>query len=107
MDGPYSGQGNNGRSIHPLGVEVGRRQRKNGLSGSVVAIIVLSASLAVILCCVVAWVLLFKHRDCQQEPASLAPVPSLSKPSGMKTNLSLYRLNRINYVRPKRARKSL
>ncbi|PSS20804.1 Receptor-like serine/threonine-protein kinase [Actinidia chinensis var. chinensis] len=87
MDGPYSGQGNNGRSIHPLGVDVGRRQRKNGLSGSIVAIIVLSASLAVILCCVVAWVLLFKHRDCQQELASLAPVPSLSKPSGIAASM--------------------
>ncbi|PSS36428.1 Receptor-like serine/threonine-protein kinase [Actinidia chinensis var. chinensis] len=87
MDGPYSGQGNNGRSVQPLGVDVGRRQHKNGLSGSVVTIIVLSASLSVILCCVVAWVFLFKHGDCQQEPASLATVPSLSKPSGIAASM--------------------
>ncbi|GFY93980.1 protein kinase superfamily protein [Actinidia rufa] len=87
MDGPYSGQGNNGRSVQPLGVDVGRRQHKNGLSGSVVTIIVLSASLSVILCCVVALVFLFKHGDCQQEPASLATVPSLSKPLGIAASM--------------------
>lgn len=82
IDGaPYSGHGNNGRTIHPLGVDIGRQQHKNGLSGSVVAIIVLSVSMVVILCCVVAWVLLFKHRDRQQD-STQATRSSLSKPSG-------------------------
>ncbi|KAE9464492.1 hypothetical protein C3L33_03561, partial [Rhododendron williamsianum] len=87
IDGaPYSGHDNNGRTIHPLGVDVGRRKHKNGLSGSVVAIIVLSASMAVILCCAVAWVLLFRHRDCQQD-STQATLPSLSKPSGITASM--------------------
>ncbi|KAI8565403.1 hypothetical protein RHMOL_Rhmol03G0256300 [Rhododendron molle] len=87
IDGaPYSGHDNNGRTIHPLGVDVGRQKHKNGLSGSVVAIIVLSASMAVILCCAVAWVLLFRHRDCQQD-STPATLPSLSKPSGITASM--------------------
>ncbi|XP_058206612.1 receptor-like serine/threonine-protein kinase ALE2 isoform X3 [Rhododendron vialii] len=87
IDGaPYSGHDNNGRTIHPLGVDVGRRKHKNGLSGSVVAIIVMSASMAMILCCAVAWVLLFRHRDCQQD-STQATLPSLSKPSGITASM--------------------
>ncbi|XP_059634821.1 receptor-like serine/threonine-protein kinase ALE2 [Cornus florida] len=84
-DGPYSGHDNNGRTIKPLGVDVRRKQHNDGLSGGVIAIIVLSASVAVILCFAVAWVLLFKHRDrvCQPDPTPPATLPSLSKPSGI------------------------
>ncbi|XP_019151394.1 PREDICTED: receptor-like serine/threonine-protein kinase ALE2 isoform X2 [Ipomoea nil] len=76
---PYSGD--NGRTIHPLGVDVTREKHKDGPNRSVVAVVVLSASVAVILCCAIGWVLLFKHRDraCQLEPTPPTTMPSLAK----------------------------
>ncbi|XP_031094745.1 receptor-like serine/threonine-protein kinase ALE2 isoform X2 [Ipomoea triloba] len=76
---PYSGD--NGRTIQPLGVDVTRKKHGDGPNRSVVAVIVLSASVAVILCCAVAWVLLFKHRDraCQSGPTPPTAMPSLAK----------------------------
>uniref|UniRef100_A0A5B6ZLE8 Putative receptor-like serine/threonine-protein kinase ALE2 isoform X3 n=1 Tax=Davidia involucrata TaxID=16924 RepID=A0A5B6ZLE8_DAVIN len=87
--GPYSGHGNNGRTIQPLGVDVKRKQHKDGLSGSVIAIIVLSASVAVILCCAVAWVLLFKNRNriCQPVPTPPLTLPSIPKPPGIAASM--------------------
>ncbi|XP_044464223.1 receptor-like serine/threonine-protein kinase ALE2 isoform X2 [Mangifera indica] len=60
-DGPYSG--NNGRAIKPEGVNVPKRQKKHGLSGGTIAIVVLSAFVAIVLCSAVAWLLLFKYRN--------------------------------------------
>lgn len=90
-NGPYSGQGNNGRTIHPLGVDVHKNRHKHGLSGSVIAIIVLSASVAVVLCSAVAWVFLFKKTDCigQPVPTQASLVPSLARPPG-KANHHCY-----------------
>ncbi|ESR64718.1 hypothetical protein CICLE_v10007309mg [Citrus x clementina] len=59
-DGPYSG--NNGRATKPEGVDVPKRRQKYGLSGGMIAIVVLSAFVAVVLCSAVAWVLLFKYK---------------------------------------------
>lgn len=83
-NGPYSGQGNNGRTIHPLGVDVHRQRHKRGLSSSVIAIIALSAFTAVVLCSAVVWVFLFRKRDCIGQPARTqeALVPSLARPPG-------------------------
>ncbi|KAL3363331.1 hypothetical protein AABB24_012560 [Solanum stoloniferum] len=79
---PYPGD-NNGRTIQPLGVDVRGQQHKSGPNRSVIAVIVLSASVAVILCCAVAWVLLFRHRDhrYQLEPTPPTTLPSLAKSS--------------------------
>ncbi|XP_006346571.1 receptor-like serine/threonine-protein kinase ALE2 isoform X2 [Solanum tuberosum] len=79
---PYPGD-NNGRTIQPLGVDVKGQQHKSGPNRSVIAVIVLSASVAVILCCAVAWVLLFRHRDhgYQLEPTPPTTLPSLAKSS--------------------------
>ncbi|KAJ8526501.1 hypothetical protein K7X08_028978 [Anisodus acutangulus] len=79
---PYPGD-NNGRTIQPLGVDVSGKQHKRGPNRSVIAVIVLSASVAVILGCAVAWVLLFRHKDrgCQSEPTPLTTLPSLAKSS--------------------------
>ncbi|KAL6984657.1 hypothetical protein U1Q18_018035 [Sarracenia purpurea var. burkii] len=85
--GPYSSHGNNGRNVQPLGVDVRRPHHKNGLNGSVVAVIILSASIAVILCCAVVWVFLFKRRNCPQEWPPPANLPSLSKPSGIAASI--------------------
>ncbi|XP_021276968.1 receptor-like serine/threonine-protein kinase ALE2 isoform X3 [Herrania umbratica] len=82
--GPYSGDDNNARAIKPLGVDVHGKRHKNALSGGVIAIIVLSALVAMVLCSAIAWVLLFRHRDhaSQQAAATQPPLTSLAKPSG-------------------------
>ena len=83
-DGPYSGNDNNARMIKPLGVDVHKRKRKDGLAGGVIAIIAVSGSVALVLFSAVALALLFKHRDHASQPASvLQPLPpSVVKPSG-------------------------
>ncbi|XP_028751616.1 receptor-like serine/threonine-protein kinase ALE2 [Neltuma alba] len=81
--GPYS-NGNNGRAIKPIGVDIPKRQHRNRLSGGVIAIISLSAFVAVLLCSAAAWVLLFKRRDHVSQTASTPRTlpPSLSKTPG-------------------------
>ncbi|XP_016486616.2 receptor-like serine/threonine-protein kinase ALE2 isoform X5 [Nicotiana tabacum] len=85
---PYPGD-NNGRTIHPLGVDVSGQRHKSGPNRSVIAVIVLSASVAVILCCAAAWVLLFRHRDrgCQSDPTPPTTLPSLAKSSGIAASM--------------------
>ncbi|XP_012076933.2 receptor-like serine/threonine-protein kinase ALE2 isoform X1 [Jatropha curcas] len=86
-DGPYSGS--NARKIKPLGVDVQKRQQKDGLSGGMIAIIALSASVALVLCSAVAWVLLVRHRGRMSQPTrTLQPLPpSIAKPSGTTGSL--------------------
>ncbi|KAK1354901.1 Serine/threonine-protein kinase PBS1 [Heracleum sosnowskyi] len=101
----YSGLGSKRRPLKPLGVDVSRQQHKKGLKRSVVAIIVLLASLSLTLCCAVAWVLLFRHRRRNTRPelnptipmSSLAKSPASKIGSGLpsvppsyKTGLSPY-----------------
>ncbi|KAI9192028.1 hypothetical protein LWI28_017146 [Acer negundo] len=83
-DGPYSGNGNNARTMKPEGVDVPKRRKSNGINPGIVVIIVLSAFVAVVLCSAIAWVLLFKYRG---RVSQSAPVPgplqqSHAKPSG-------------------------
>ncbi|CAH9101875.1 unnamed protein product [Cuscuta epithymum] len=79
---PYSGD--NGRTIHPLGVDVSRKRHRGSSNRSLIGVIVLSACAALVLCCVVAWMLLFKHRDrvLRSEPTPPATVLSLPKSTG-------------------------
>lgn len=81
--GPYSNDGNNGRTIKPLGVDIPKRQHKSGLSSGVIAVISLSAFVAVVLCSAAAWVL-FRRRDHVSHTASTPRVlpPSLPKTPG-------------------------
>lgn len=74
--GPYSIDGNNGRTIKPLGVDIQKRQHKDELSRGIIAIIAVSVFLAVVLCTAAAWVM-FKFRDHISQPAS---TPRLSHP---------------------------
>lgn len=79
---PYSGHGDNGQSAKPLGVDVSKVHRKrNKFSSSVVAIIVLSASVVLILSIAVFWVVLSKRRHCLQRSTPRTTLPFLSKPS--------------------------
>lgn len=82
--GPYSGNGNNGRTIKPLGVDVPKRKHKDNISGGVVAIIVLSAIVAVILCSAAAWAFLFRHKEQSSQPEQppQALPSSITKTSG-------------------------
>uniref|UniRef100_A0A161WWY1 Protein kinase domain-containing protein n=1 Tax=Daucus carota subsp. sativus TaxID=79200 RepID=A0A161WWY1_DAUCS len=77
----YSGQGSKKRPFKPLAVDVNRQRHKKGLKGSVIAMIVLVASLSLILCCAVAWVMLFRHRreKAQPELNLTSPTPSLEE----------------------------
>ncbi|KAL3535613.1 hypothetical protein ACH5RR_004074 [Cinchona calisaya] len=86
---PYSSRSNNGAAVKPLGVDVRRQHQRGGLSGSVIAIIVLSASVVLILCCAIAWILVLKHREQLCQPDSTPPVtiPSLAKSSGIPTSM--------------------
>ncbi|KAM7509674.1 hypothetical protein LguiA_020127 [Lonicera macranthoides] len=86
---PYTGNDNNGITRKPLGVDVRGRSHKDGLNRGVIAIIVLSASIAVILCCAIAWVLLFKNRDrvCQPDQPPPPTVPSFAKSSGAAASM--------------------
>ncbi|CAA3022508.1 receptor-like serine threonine- kinase ALE2 isoform X1 [Olea europaea subsp. europaea] len=86
---PYPGHDNNARTMHPLGVDVRGKKHNRGPSRSIVAIIVLSASVAVILLCVIAWVMLFKRRDniSQRDPTSPTMIGSLTKSSGVAASI--------------------
>ncbi|QCE13516.1 interleukin-1 receptor-associated kinase 4 [Vigna unguiculata] len=81
--GPYSGGGNNSRTIKPLGVDISKRQHKGGISKGMIAIISLSGFLVVVLCFAAAWAL-FKFRNHSSKLASTPQVvsPSLTKAPG-------------------------
>ncbi|CAI0387272.1 unnamed protein product [Linum tenue] len=88
-DGPYSGNGNNARTIKPLGVDVSKRRQKDGLNGAVIAIIALSASIVVIFCSAVAWIFISRKRGHHGREPSPAPPPlraSVAKPSGISVS---------------------
>ncbi|XP_004297539.1 PREDICTED: receptor-like serine/threonine-protein kinase ALE2 isoform X1 [Fragaria vesca subsp. vesca] len=78
-DGPYTGQDNNGRVIKPIGVDVPRK-RNDGIKGSMIAVIVLSAFTAFLLCVGFVWLLLLKCRSHSHKPEQY-PQPLTSSPS--------------------------
>ncbi|KAH7565501.1 hypothetical protein JRO89_XS09G0218900 [Xanthoceras sorbifolium] len=82
-DGPYAGRDNNGQAIKPLGVDVPKR-KKNGLSGSMIAVIALSSFTAFILCFGIAWLIIMKRGACvhQSEQVPHDLISSPAKPSG-------------------------
>ncbi|KAK7265372.1 hypothetical protein RJT34_32991 [Clitoria ternatea] len=87
--GPYSTDGNNGRTIKPLGVEIQKRQHKGGLSSGIIAIIAASVFVLVVLFAAASWVM-FKFKDHVNQPASTPrlPPPSLTKVPGTAGSLS-------------------
>ncbi|RVX16857.1 Receptor-like serine/threonine-protein kinase ALE2 [Vitis vinifera] len=89
-DGSYSGHGNNGRVMKPLGVDVPQKQ-KHGLGGSMITVIVLSSVTGFVICIGVAWVLVLKCRghvhQAEDIPHSL--ISSFAKPSGAAGSMML------------------
>ncbi|KAF5194976.1 Receptor-like serine/threonine-protein kinase ALE2 [Thalictrum thalictroides] len=84
IDGvPYARSGNNARNIHPLGVDV-RRKQDRGLSGSIIAIIIFSSFAALVLCIGAAWLFLLKRGNHTHlvEKTPRTSTPSLAKQSG-------------------------
>ncbi|XVF86821.1 hypothetical protein PTKIN_Ptkin18bG0073300 [Pterospermum kingtungense] len=82
-DGPYSGQNNHGQAIKPLGADVPRKKR-DGLTRSVIAVIILSSFSAFVVCLGVIWLILLKYGACvkEPEPRPQAITFSPAKPSG-------------------------
>ncbi|XP_059303099.1 receptor-like serine/threonine-protein kinase ALE2 [Lycium ferocissimum] len=63
----YPGNGNDGRTIKPLGVDVSR-MRKKGIARNMIIVIVLSSFTAFVVCVGSIWLLLFKRGCCSQSP---------------------------------------
>ncbi|TXG68548.1 hypothetical protein EZV62_003483 [Acer yangbiense] len=86
--GPYAGRDNHGQAVKPLGVDLPRR-KKNGLSGSIIAVISLSAFTAFILCFGLALLIIMKCGACvhqsEQVPHDLTHSPG--KPSGAPSSM--------------------
>ncbi|XP_026422832.1 proline-rich protein 36-like isoform X2 [Papaver somniferum] len=75
--------GSHGRAIHPFGVDVSKKRGRIG--GSLIAIIILSSSIAIALCFIIVWLLILRCRNHTRQIPGTAPpllMPSLSKPSG-------------------------
>ncbi|XP_026399531.1 proline-rich receptor-like protein kinase PERK10 isoform X3 [Papaver somniferum] len=74
--------GSHGRAIHPFGVDVSKKRGRIG--GSLIAIIILSSSIAIALCFRIVWLLVLRCRNHTRQIPETAPpllMPSLSKPS--------------------------
>ncbi|KAL2930070.1 Receptor-like serine/threonine-protein kinase ALE2 [Bienertia sinuspersici] len=84
---PYSVQDPNQSNGHPLGVDVTKQRHKNKLSGIAIVAIVFSAIVGVLICCSVAWVLVFRHRNRDLQPGETPrALPSLARSSGPTGN---------------------
>lgn len=84
---PYSVGDPDQSKMHPLGVDVTKPRHKHRLSGIVIAAIVISAIVCVLICCSVAWVLVFRHTNHDPQPASTPrALPSLARLSGPTGN---------------------
>ncbi|CAO2161420.1 unnamed protein product [Urochloa humidicola] len=82
-DGAF-GNNRNARAMKPLGVDVRRTKRK--VNGSLIAIAVLSTVIALIICCLAAWLLILRFRGpsdtAQGFPHSVLPKFSRSSGTG-------------------------
>ncbi|WJX96526.1 hypothetical protein P8452_77722 [Trifolium repens] len=82
--GPYSSDGNNGRTIKPIGVDIQKRQNRDDLSKGFIAIVAVSIFVAFILCTAAAYVM-FKFRVHVGQTTS---TPRLSHPSIAKASVT-------------------
>ncbi|XVE88704.1 hypothetical protein DITRI_Ditri19aG0090200 [Diplodiscus trichospermus] len=82
-DEPYSGHNNHGQAIKPLGVDVPKKKR-DGLTRSMIAVIILSSFSAFVVCLGIIWLILLKYGACIKEPEHIPQAITFSpaKPSG-------------------------
>ncbi|KAK9755954.1 hypothetical protein RND81_01G062200 [Saponaria officinalis] len=88
---PANYRGNPGNALKPLGVDVPRRQ-KNGFSGRIAAVIIISSFTVFITFAAIIWILMTsRRRSAQYKPdASLhTATSSFTKPSGAGRSLAL------------------
>lgn len=80
----------NGSKMHPLGVDVTKQGRKHKLSGSLIAIIVLSAVGSLLLCFLLGWISLFRHRRRFSQSAEAPHVypSSIARSTGKASTVS-------------------
>ncbi|XVF26973.1 hypothetical protein REPUB_Repub14bG0066500 [Reevesia pubescens] len=74
-DGPYSGHNNHGQEMKPLGVDVPRKKR-DGLTRSMIAVIILSSFSAFVVCLGIIWLILLKYGACVKEPEHIPLSPA-------------------------------
>ena len=81
-DGAF-GNNRNARAMKPLGVDIRRPKRK--VNGSLIAIAVLSTIIALIICCLAAWLLILRFRGPSDTAQGFAHsvLPKFSRSSGM------------------------
>ncbi|XVF25146.1 hypothetical protein REPUB_Repub13aG0188500 [Reevesia pubescens] len=82
-DGPYSGRNNHGQAVKPLGVDVSKKKR-DGLTRSMIAVIILSSFSAFVVCLGIIWLILLRCGACIKEPEHIPQAITFSpaKPSG-------------------------
>ncbi|XP_074280722.1 uncharacterized protein LOC141605740 isoform X2 [Silene latifolia] len=80
---PYSVGDPNESKLHPLGVDVTKQRHKHKVNAIIIAVIALSAVLGVLMCCSLAWFLVFRYTNNNELP-TLTPraVTSLGRSSG-------------------------
>ncbi|KAL4278593.1 hypothetical protein GQ457_03G041030 [Hibiscus cannabinus] len=82
-DGPYTGRNYHGQAIKPLGVDVPKRKRE-GITRSMIAVIILSCFSAFVVCLGIIWLILWKYGACIKKLEHLPQTTTFSpsKPSG-------------------------
>ncbi|GMI91764.1 hypothetical protein like AT5G56890 [Hibiscus trionum] len=78
-DGPYTGRNYHGQAIKPLGVDVPKRKRE-GLTRSMIAVIILSSFSAFIVCLGIIWLILWKYGACIKEREHIRQTTTVSPP---------------------------
>ncbi|XP_022154207.1 receptor-like serine/threonine-protein kinase ALE2 isoform X2 [Momordica charantia] len=83
-DGLNSSNANAGNAIKPLGVDVPRRRRKEGLGGNMIAVITISSFTAFVMCVGIAWLCLLRCRVSAHQPGQVPQnlIASPTKPPG-------------------------
>ncbi|KAK8988731.1 hypothetical protein V6N11_030109 [Hibiscus sabdariffa] len=82
-DGPYTGRNYHGQAIKPLGVDVPKRKRE-GITRSMIAVIILSCFSAFVVCLGIIWLILWKYGACIKKLEHIPQTTTFSpsKPSG-------------------------
>ncbi|KAL9247290.1 hypothetical protein vseg_020735 [Gypsophila vaccaria] len=90
---PANHKDNGGSSLKPLGVEIPHHRQKNGFSGRIAAMIIISCFTVFVACSAIVWIMIASRRCSSryQPEASLhtAATSSFTKPSGATRSLAV------------------